>query len=389
MASLIDEHTQFLDSAGTPIVNGYVYIGSQNQDPVLNPITIYSDRALTTTLSNPQRTDANGRTTNKIYAAGRYSIKVEDANNVQRYQELDNGEEPASGITTLTNVQGINAITAEASPAITSYTDGEIYVLKAANANTGAVTLDAGGGAKDVRKNGADALAANEITGDTVIIVAYNSTSDDFDLLSLQQPFTMAASLPAPGADGHVLASNGSAWVSEYNGMEPVARVDLTNGGADDLSEADVTLTGGDGWGFLVLLRDVSTTSSSYLPGIRFQTTGGSFRTGASDYYEQYATVAGAGSNGQAGASIRLSAVNIASAAHTFDAWVRISAAGDTGARTKVVIDSILSGATTQNRYSISGNVQTAEGNDELRVLTSAGTFDGGEMFVWRMREAA
>ena len=97
MATVIDEHTQFLDSSGAPIVNGYIYIGTQNLDPKTNTISIYSDRALTDSLTNPQRTDSNGRTVNKIWVAETfYSIKVEDSSNVQQYLNLDNGSVPTT-----------------------------------------------------------------------------------------------------------------------------------------------------------------------------------------------------------------------------------------------------------------------------------------------------
>ncbi len=92
MASLINEDQQYFDQVtGELIVNGTVYIGLQNLDPVLNPKNIYSDRALTTSITNPQTTGADGRVNNKIWLSGNYSIKVDDSDGVQRYIELDNG----------------------------------------------------------------------------------------------------------------------------------------------------------------------------------------------------------------------------------------------------------------------------------------------------------
>ncbi len=92
MPSLINEQQQWFDQdTGELIVNGTVYIGEQNLDPVLNPKGIYSDRALTVSLTNPQTTGADGRTGNKIWLSGNYSIKVDDSVGVQRYIELDNG----------------------------------------------------------------------------------------------------------------------------------------------------------------------------------------------------------------------------------------------------------------------------------------------------------
>jgi len=92
MPSVIDENTQFVDSGGKPIVNGFIYIGIQSLDPILNPITIYSDRALTIILANPQNTDADGRSVNKIWIPDFYSMKIEDENNVQKLLDLDLGE---------------------------------------------------------------------------------------------------------------------------------------------------------------------------------------------------------------------------------------------------------------------------------------------------------
>lgn len=224
MAALIDEHTQFVSSSGAPINNGYIYVGSRNQDPVLNPITIYSDRALTTTLTNPQRTDANGRAVNKIWIPSRYSLKVEDENNVQQYQNLDLGEEPATGVTTLSNVQGINAITAEASPAISAYANQEIYLFTAASTNSGAVTLDAGGGVKDIRRRYNEALTAGDIVGGQVVLVTYNSASDDFEIVNPSRgnfrpdsggSIASAAELPVNGA-GNWFTVTGTTSITSF-----------------------------------------------------------------------------------------------------------------------------------------------------------------------------
>lgn len=93
MPSLITEHEQWFDEiSGEPLNDGYVYIGARSLDPQTNLITIYSDRALTVPISNPQRTGSDGRTVNKIYVPGKYSIEVEDTNNVSKYINLDNGE---------------------------------------------------------------------------------------------------------------------------------------------------------------------------------------------------------------------------------------------------------------------------------------------------------
>ena len=79
MPSIVEEHQTWEDVDGAPLVNAKIYVGVQNQDPVANPVLIYSDRALTTPIDNPQTTNAYGRAVNKIYTAAEYSLQVNDS----------------------------------------------------------------------------------------------------------------------------------------------------------------------------------------------------------------------------------------------------------------------------------------------------------------------
>lgn len=184
MTALINENIQFTDTDGTPIVGGSIYIGERSQDPELNPITIYSDRALSSTLSNPQTLDSYGRPTNKIWVPGRYSFKVEDSEGNQIIQDLDAGSTNETGIITLTNVSGTDTITAEGSEDTqTELKDKAMYIFTAANDNTGAVTLQVDSlTAKSVTRNGA-ALSAGMLSSDETALVVYNETNDEFELI--------------------------------------------------------------------------------------------------------------------------------------------------------------------------------------------------------------
>lgn len=184
MSSTIDENQQFIDPlTSTPIVNGYIYIGANGLDAELNAITIYSDRDLTTPLSNPQRTDSSGRSVNKIWVPGRYSMKVTDSADVQKLNDLDLGELAATGTTLLTNVQGTNTITAEGSPTITTLTDGQLYVFTTILANTGPVTLQIDSTtAYPITKNHDVALVADDFEASQMIVAAWNSTDSVFEL---------------------------------------------------------------------------------------------------------------------------------------------------------------------------------------------------------------
>lgn len=184
MAAVLDEHTQYVDTGGRPLVNGKLYIGDANADPVANPKTVYSDRALTVIAANPQTLDANGRTTNKLYISGKYSLQVDDSNDVQFYQNLDAGEAAlAVSLTGLTGVVGGDTITAQAVPTLTAYEDLSQFIFTATQVNTGAVTLNIDGvGAKSVLKNHDEALVGGEIEADQVVIVIYNATDDVFEI---------------------------------------------------------------------------------------------------------------------------------------------------------------------------------------------------------------
>lgn len=69
-----------------------------------------------------------------------------------------------SGIIVIGSVAGTNAITGVASPAITSYETDGIYLFRPANANTGAVTVNFGGGAVDLRNPAGDALTNGQLS---------------------------------------------------------------------------------------------------------------------------------------------------------------------------------------------------------------------------------
>lgn len=74
----------FTDADGQPLDDAYIYIGTANQNPVSNPITVYWDSALTITAAQPIRTSGgypvyNGTPT-RFYTNSDYSILVRDKN---------------------------------------------------------------------------------------------------------------------------------------------------------------------------------------------------------------------------------------------------------------------------------------------------------------------
>lgn len=183
MPAVLNEQTQYVDSAGKPLANGKVYFGIQNADPTAGGITIFSDRELTTPIANPQILDEFGRTTNKVWVASRYSLRVDDLNDAQKYQELDNGETPDVGVTALENVSGANTIVAEATSSIASYKDLEQYTfIAAANNAAGGVTLNIDSvGQTSVVKDYNKPIQKDDFEAGQVVIVARNETDDTFE----------------------------------------------------------------------------------------------------------------------------------------------------------------------------------------------------------------
>lgn len=133
MATIFAEHQQWMDANGKPLVGGSLYIGDVDTDPVANPKSIYSDRELTVALANPQTLDANGRTTNKIWTDGKYSLQVNDSSASQVYQDLDRGE----------TASAMNL------PAVRGYIEGLEYQTDTGNDTDHDITVTIGAASSD------------------------------------------------------------------------------------------------------------------------------------------------------------------------------------------------------------------------------------------------
>lgn len=74
----------FTDADGQPLDDAYIYIGTANQNPVSNPITVYWDAALTIAAAQPIRTSGGysvySGTPARFYTNSDYSILVRDKN---------------------------------------------------------------------------------------------------------------------------------------------------------------------------------------------------------------------------------------------------------------------------------------------------------------------
>ncbi len=74
----------FTETDGQPLENGYIWIGTTNLDPQVNPINVYWDAALTQLAAQPIRTEGgypvNNGTPARLYVNSDYSIRVMNRN---------------------------------------------------------------------------------------------------------------------------------------------------------------------------------------------------------------------------------------------------------------------------------------------------------------------
>lgn len=91
----------FTDLDGTPLDDGYLYIGEINEDPETNPIQVYWDSALTIVATQPIRT-SNGYAYRNgspalLYTAGEFSITIRNKRQeFVLYSPLGYGFDPAA-----------------------------------------------------------------------------------------------------------------------------------------------------------------------------------------------------------------------------------------------------------------------------------------------------
>lgn len=91
----------FTDLDGSPLDDGYLYIGAANQDPETNPIQVFWDSALTIPATQPIRTNngyawRNG-TPGLLYTASEFSITIRNKRNeFVLYSPLGYGFDPKS-----------------------------------------------------------------------------------------------------------------------------------------------------------------------------------------------------------------------------------------------------------------------------------------------------
>jgi len=98
--SIQPPYPAFAGTDGLPLENGYIWVGTVNLNPQVNPISVYWDSALTIPAAQPIRTlngyPAYQGSPSRFYAGSDYSIQVLDSKGSLVYTSL-NGNSINSG----------------------------------------------------------------------------------------------------------------------------------------------------------------------------------------------------------------------------------------------------------------------------------------------------
>jgi hypothetical protein len=120
--SINPPYPAFAGADGLPLENGYIWIGVVNLNPVVNPIAVYWDAALTIPAAQPIRT-LNGYpvyqgTPSRFYAGSDYSIQVLDSKGSVVYTSFNGNASSGGGLAsnaTGTGTQTIFPVSSEPS----------------------------------------------------------------------------------------------------------------------------------------------------------------------------------------------------------------------------------------------------------------------------------
>ena len=174
---------QFFDDSGVPLSGGLIYTYLAG---TTTPATSYTARDGLTPNTNPIVLNAGGRPPAEIWLTGgvlyKYVIKSSVGALIGTYDNLPAVNDPTT-INSLIAVTGTNTLVGAATPTLTGYTTGQQFTFVVANSNTSAVTLNIdGNGAKNILKNGSQALSAGDLRIGKMAAVVYDGTQ--FQLLN-------------------------------------------------------------------------------------------------------------------------------------------------------------------------------------------------------------
>jgi hypothetical protein len=154
---------QFFDRDGSPLDNGFVYVGTANLNPETNPLTVYFDDALTIPAAQPLRTSngyivRNGSPARLYTSQEDFSMTVREKNNVLVYTVAD--------ATSLSNLQ--TQLASSSGSSLVGYNQG----------GAGAVTRTVQNRLRDYVSVKDFGAVGDGVTDDTAAFAAAETASD-------------------------------------------------------------------------------------------------------------------------------------------------------------------------------------------------------------------
>ena len=124
-SSIISPFPVFNDLDGSPLENGYIFIGQSNLNPETAPVNVFWDSALTIPAAQPVRTvggyPSRAGTPSRFYSAtDTYSITVRNKNRVLVFSAFDQSDAPTSVFDVSTQV--ITATAEQTTFTLTTFT---------------------------------------------------------------------------------------------------------------------------------------------------------------------------------------------------------------------------------------------------------------------------
>jgi hypothetical protein len=125
--SIKPPYPAFAGADGLPLENGYIWVGTVNLNPQVNPISVFWDAALTIPAALPIRT-LNGYpvyqgSPSRFYVASDYSIQVLDSKGSLVYTSL-NGNVASGSVATNATGNGTQTVFAVSSTPFAIYING-------------------------------------------------------------------------------------------------------------------------------------------------------------------------------------------------------------------------------------------------------------------------
>jgi hypothetical protein len=151
------------------------------------------------------------------------------------------GQVQDSTLTYLTSVSGTNAITASAPIVMTAYATGQTFRFIAANATTGAVTININSiGLKSIVRTDGSALVSGDIASGAAVQIMYDGTN--FQLLSDANGSSETMSTLTVTGNTYLATSSGNVGIGNSS---PAFKLDVT-GQIQSSSDVRVKKTGSD-----------------------------------------------------------------------------------------------------------------------------------------------